>query len=174
MAKIAAINGREILDSRGNPTIEADVSLEDGSLGRAAVPSGGSTGEYEAVELRDGDRSRYLGKGTRNATVYVCTEIGDALRGMDAIKQQDIDRRMAELDGTANKARIGANAILAVSMAVARTAAYSQRTPLYRYIGGVGASVVLVSPIAAGLPAQSIGESYGVRLTAICRTKRTA
>jgi enolase 1/2/3 len=144
MAKIAAIIGREILDSRGNPTVEADVRLEDGSLGRAAVPSGASTGEHEAVELRDGDQSRYLGKGTRKAAAYVCREIADALRGIDATKQQDIDRRMTELDGTANKGRMGANAILAVSMAVARAAADSQGIPLYRYIGGVGACLLPV------------------------------
>jgi enolase len=144
MAKIAAISGREILDSRGNPTVEADVRLEDGSFGRAAVPSGASTGEHEAVELRDGDPSRYFGKGTRKAAASVCTEIADALRGTDAARQQDIDRTMVELDGTPAKERVGANAILAVSLAVARAAADSLRIPLYRYIGGPGASILPV------------------------------
>jgi enolase len=144
MAKIIAITGREILDSRGNPTVEADVRLEDGSLGRAAVPSGASTGEHEAVELRDGDASRYFGRGTRDAARNVSTEIADALHGLDAIRQEEIDRRMAELDGTPNKGRIGANATLAVSMAVARAAANSVALPLYRYLGGVGASVLPV------------------------------
>ena len=144
MAKIARIIGREILDSRGNPTVEADVWLEDGSMGRAAVPSGASTGEHEAVELRDGDKGRYLGRGTRKAAAHVSAEIGVALQGMEAAQQEEIDRKMIELDGTSNKARLGANAILAVSMAVARAAASSQQTPLYRYLGGVGASVLPV------------------------------
>ena len=144
MAKIARIIGREILDSRGNPTVEADVRLEDGSMGRAAVPSGASTGEHEAVELRDGDKRRYLGKGTRKAVAHVSAEIGVALQGMEATRQEEIDGKMIELDGTSNKARLGANAILAVSMAVARAAASSQKTPLYRYLGGVGASVLPV------------------------------
>jgi enolase len=144
MAKIARIIGREILDSRGNPTVEADVWLEDGSMGRAAVPSGASTGEHEAVELRDGHKGRYLGRGTRKAAAHVSAEIGVALQGMEAAQQEEIDRKMIELDGTSNKARLGANAILAVSMAVARAAASSQKTPLYRYLGGVGASVLPV------------------------------
>jgi enolase len=141
---IAKITGIEILDSRGNPTVEADVVLADGSLGRAAVPSGASTGEQEAVELRDGDASRYMGKGTRKAVEHINKPIADALVGKDASQQARIDRIMIDLDGTPNKGKLGANAILAVSMATARAAAASQRTPLYRYLGGVGASILPV------------------------------
>ena len=144
MTTILKVVGREILDSRGNPTVEADVYLADGSVGRAAVPSGASTGEHEAVELRDGDKSRYLGKGTKKAAGFVNTEIGPALTGRDATQQAAIDAAMIALDGTGNKGRLGANAILAVSMATARAAAASQGTPLYRYLGGVGASVLPV------------------------------
>ena len=144
MSTIVEIIGREILDSRGNPTVEADVILEDGTLGRAAVPSGASTGEYEAVELRDGDKSRYLGKGVLTAVKAVNGEIADALAGMDAIEQQLVDRAMLELDGTPNKAKLGANAILAVSMASARAAAAYLQIPLYRYLGGVQASILPV------------------------------
>ncbi|MEP7353001.1 MAG: phosphopyruvate hydratase [Acidobacteriota bacterium] len=140
--EIVKIIGREILDSRGNPTVEADVHLADGSLGRAAVPSGASTGEHEAVELRDGDAARYLGKGTRNAVRNINDEIAPALLGADAERQSQIDRSMLALDGTPNKARLGANAILAVSMATARAAAASQQTPLYRYLGGVNACLL--------------------------------
>jgi enolase len=136
---IVKVIGREILDSRGNPTVEADVYLADGNMGRAAVPSGASTGEHEAVELRDGDKSRYLGKGSLKATGHINTEIAGALQGKDASHQGEIDRIMIELDGTPNKGRLGANAILAVSMAAARAAAASQRTPLYRYLGGANA-----------------------------------
>jgi enolase len=139
LTTIVKVIGREILDSRGNPTVEADVILTDGSLGRAAVPSGASTGEHEAVELRDGDKSRYLGKGTLNAANNINGEIAPALAGKDASAQGEIDRIMLELDGTTNKGRLGANAVLAVSMATARAAAASQRTPLYRYLGGAGA-----------------------------------
>jgi enolase 1/2/3 len=144
MAKIVKTIGREILDSRGNPTVEADVVLDDGSMGRAAVPSGASTGEHEAVELRDGEKSRYSGKGTRKAAGYVSGEIGSAIQGMDASCQKEIDRKMIDLDGTPNKGRLGANAILAVSMAVSRAAAVSQSMPLYRYLGGISASVLPV------------------------------
>jgi enolase len=144
MAEIVKTIGREILDSRGNPTVEADVRLADGSMGRAAVPSGASTGEHEAVELRDGDMKRYLGKGTLKASGYVNGEIAAAIRGMDAACQKEIDQKMIDLDGTPNKGRLGANAILAVSMAVARAAAASLRVPLYRYLGGVSASVLPV------------------------------
>jgi enolase len=144
MAEIVKTIGREILDSRGNPTVEADVRLDDGSVGRAAVPSGASTGEHEAVELRDGDKKRYLGKGTLKAAGYVNGEIAAAIQGMDAACQKEIDQKMIDLDGTPNKGRIGANAILAVSMAVARAAALSQGIPLYRYLGGVSASVLPV------------------------------
>jgi enolase len=144
MTSIVRVTGREILDSRGNPTVEADVHLADGSIGRAAVPSGASTGEHEAVELRDGDPSRYSGKGTQNAVSHVNGEIADNLHGKDATQQAEIDRLMIELDGTPNKNRLGANAILAVSMAAARAAAASERTPLYRYLGGAGARVLPV------------------------------
>ncbi len=144
MTTIVKVIGREILDSRGNPTVEADVYLTDGSMGRAAVPSGASTGEHEAVELRDGDKSRYLGKGTLKAVSHINGEIANALHGKDASQQEEIDRAMIGLDGTPNKGRLGANAILAVSMAAARAAAASQRTLLYRYLGGVRASVLPV------------------------------
>src|SRR5512143_3654317 len=136
MTKIVRTVGREILDSRGNPTVEADVYLADGSMGRAAVPSGASTGEHEAVELRDGDKSRYLGKGTKTAAQNVNGEIAVAIQGMDASRQEEVDRKMIALDGTPNKGRLGANALLAVSMATARAAAQSHDMPLYRYLGG--------------------------------------
>ena len=142
--EITRITGREILDSRGNPTVEADVYLADGSMGRAAVPSGASTGEHEAVELRDGDKSRYLGKGTRKAADNVTKELGPSLIGLDAEQQIAIDRHMIALDGSPNKGRLGANALLAVSMAVARAAAASHGAPLYRYLGGVNASLLPV------------------------------
>ena len=142
--EIVSVIGREILDSRGNPTVEADVILADGSRGRAAVPSGASTGEHEAVELRDGDKGRYLGKGTRKAAENVSGELAPALTGMDAAEQGAIDRKMIEVDGTENKGRLGANAILAVSLAVARAEAASQDTPLYRYLGGVQATTLPV------------------------------
>ena len=142
--EIVKVIGREILDSRGNPTVEADVYLADGSMGRAAVPSGASTGEHEAVELRDGDKGRYLGKGTRKAAENITSELGPDLQGLDASEQGAIDRKMIEIDGTPNKGRIGANAILAVSMATARAEAASQQTPLYRYLGGVQATLLPV------------------------------
>src|SRR5512135_149234 len=144
MARIVKVTGREILDSRGNPTVEADVILDDGSFGRAAVPSGASTGVHEAVELRDADKKRYLGKGTRKAAQHVGKEIAKAIEGMEAPLQEEIDLKMIKLDGTKNKGRLGANAILAVSMAVARATAQSQKTPLYRYLGGVSASMLPV------------------------------
>ncbi len=144
MSTIVKVIGREILDSRGNPTVEADVYLADGNMGRAAVPSGASTGEHEAVELRDGDPSRYFGKGTQQAVTHVNGEIAHALHGKDATQQAELDRAMIDLDGTPNKGRLGANAILAVSMAAARAAAAAQHTPLYRYLGGVGASILPV------------------------------
>jgi enolase len=133
-SKIISVHGREILDSRGNPTVEADVRLEGGALGRAAVPSGASTGEHEANELRDGDKSRYLGKGVLKAVGHVNTEIAKAVAGMDAFDQQALDRRMIEVDGTPNKSKLGANAILAVSMAAARAAATASGQPLYKYL----------------------------------------
>ncbi|MGE0530503.1 MAG: phosphopyruvate hydratase [Hyphomonadaceae bacterium] len=142
MTGIADITGREILDSRGNPTVEVDVWLEDGAMGRAAVPSGASTGAHEAVEKRDGEPDRYLGKGVRDACEAVSGEIANALLGMDAEDQRRIDNVMIELDGTENKARLGANAILGVSLAVAKAAAQSAAQPLYRYIGGVQARVL--------------------------------
>src|SRR6201993_4714993 len=136
MTAIVDIIGREILDSRGNPTVEVDVVLEDGAVGRAAVPSGASTGAYEAVELRDGDKTRYLGKGVRKAVDAVNGEIFDALGGMDAEAQAKIDETMISLDGTPNKGRLGANAILGVSLACAKAAAKAKREPFYRYVGG--------------------------------------
>ncbi|MCG2721382.1 MAG: phosphopyruvate hydratase [Thermodesulfovibrionales bacterium] len=144
MSRIVKVFGREILDSRGNPTVEADVWLDDGSMGRAAVPSGASTGEHEAVELRDGDTKRYLGKGTRKAAQNIQGKISASVQGMDAGDQEAVDRRMILLDGTPNKGKLGANAILAVSMAAARAAAMSHRMPLYRYLGGASASVLPV------------------------------
>src|ERR1700681_1891740 len=134
--EITKVIGREILDSRGNPTVEADVHLADGTLGRAAVPSGASTGEHEAVELRDNDPKRYLGKGTRKAVQNINKKIAPAVTGMEAEQQSAIDRKMIELDGTDNKGKLGANAILAVSMATARAAAQDLGLPLYRYLGG--------------------------------------
>lgn len=136
MAPIVSVSAREILDSRGNPTVEVDVILETGAAGRAAVPSGASTGEREAVELRDGDPERYLGKGVQTAVNNVNTEIAEALDGMDATDQIAIDRALLDLDGTENKGRLGANAMLGVSMAVARAAAVDVGLPLYRYLGG--------------------------------------
>lgn len=138
MSAIVDVIAREILDSRGNPTVEADVLLESGVMGRAAVPSGASTGEKEAIELRDGDKQRYLGKGVLRAVEHVNTEIAEAIIGLDAAEQAFIDQTMIELDGTENKSRLGANAILAVSMAVARAAAEESGLPLYRYLGGSG------------------------------------
>ncbi|WP_438274634.1 phosphopyruvate hydratase [Nitrobacter sp.] len=144
MTAIVDIIGREILDSRGNPTVEVDVALEDGAMGRAAVPSGASTGAHEAVELRDGDETRYFGKGVRKAVDAVNGEIFDAIGGMDAEQQTQIDDILIELDGTANKSRLGANAILGVSLALARAAADSLDMPLYRYVGGVSARTLPV------------------------------
>ncbi len=143
MAAIIDIHGREILDSRGNPTVEVDVILEDGSFGRAAVPSGASTGAHEAVELRDGG-SRYLGKGVTKAVEAVNADIAEAVIGMDAIEQRAIDAAMIELDGTPNKAKIGANAILGVSLAVAKAAAEASALPLFKYVGGPNASILPV------------------------------
>ena len=142
MSEIIDIHAREILDSRGNPTVEVDVTLEDGSTGRAAVPSGASTGAYEAHESRDGDKSRYLGKGVQKAVDAVNTEIYNELAGIDAVEQRLIDMLMLDIDGTENKSRIGANAILGVSLAVAKAAAESCGLPLWRYVGGVNARVL--------------------------------
>jgi enolase len=142
--RIVDIRGREIIDSRGNPTVEADVELEDGTLGRAAVPSGASTGSREAVELRDGDAGRYLGKGVQQAAANVNGVLRDALVGRDARDQAGIDRRMIELDGSDNKSRLGANALLSISLATAQAAARSQKMPLYRYLGGDDAVVMPV------------------------------
>jgi enolase len=144
MTAIIDIIGREILDSRGNPTVEVDVVLEDGSFGRAGVPSGASTGAHEAVELRDGDKSRYLGKGVTKAVDGVNGEIFDALAGMDAEDQRGIDAALVKLDGTKNKSRLGANAILGVSLATAKAAAIASGLPLYRYIGGTSAHLLPV------------------------------
>jgi enolase len=144
MTAIVDIIGREILDSRGNPTVEVDVELEDGSKGRAAVPSGASTGQHEAVELRDGDKKRYLGKGVRQALEAVNGEIFDAIGGMDAEAQTQIDETMMALDGTPNKSRLGANGVLGVSLAVAKAAAVANGLPLYRYVGGTSARLLPV------------------------------
>ena len=142
MTEIVAIHAREVLDSRGNPTVEADVILESGALGRAIVPSGASTGEHEAVELRDGDKTHFLGKGVLQAVENVESVIAPELEGMDASNQRLIDQTMIALDGTANKSKLGANAILAVSMAAARAAAQTLEMPLYRYLGGANASIL--------------------------------
>src|SRR5467141_2030902 len=142
--EIIKVVGREILDSRGNPTVEADVFLADGAMGRAAVPSGASTGEHEAVELRDEDESRFSGKGVRKAVAHINGEIAAALHGQDATQQSELDAAMIALDGTPNKGRLGANAILAVSMSAARAAAASGHMPLFRYLGGVSAHVLPV------------------------------
>lgn len=144
MTAIIDLHARQILDSRGNPTVEVDVLLEDGSFGRAAVPSGASTGAHEAVELRDGDKSRYLGKGVIKAVAAVNSEIAEALIGVDAEDQRELDMMMIALDGTANKARLGANAILGVSLAAAKAAADARGLPLYRYVGGVSARTLPV------------------------------
>ena len=144
MSTIIDIHAREILDSRGNPTVEVDVILEDGTMGRAAVPSGASTGAYEAVEKRDGDKARYMGKGVLQAVAAVNGEIAEAVMGLDATEQVEIDSLMIELDGTDNKSRLGANAILGVSLAVAKAAADYTNQPLYRYIGGTSARMLPV------------------------------
>ena len=149
MSSIVDVVAREILDSRGNPTVEADVLLESGVMGRAAVPSGASTGSREAIELRDGDASRYLGKGVLQAVENINTEISEAIIGLDAQEQAFIDQTMIELDGTENKSRLGANAILAVSMAVAKAAAEESGLPLYRYFGGM-------SPMQMPVPMMNI------------------
>ena len=146
MSAIVDIVGREVLDSRGNPTVECDVLLESGVMGRAAVPSGASTGSREAIEMRDGDKSRYLGKGVLKAVEHINTEISEAVLGLDASEQAFLDKTLIDLDGTENKSRLGANAMLAVSMAVARAAAEESGLPLYRYLGGMG-SVQLPVPM---------------------------
>ena len=147
MSAIVDVRGREILDSRGNPTVETEVTLETGVRGRAAVPSGASTGAHEAVELRDGDRNRYLGKGVRNAVANVNTTLAQALRGFEAREQLDIDRTMIELDGTPNKRNLGANAILSVSLAVARAAAAENKMPLWKYLADEGDATLLPVPM---------------------------
>lgn len=139
MSEIVWVSAREILDSRGNPTVEAEIGLEDGSFARAIVPSGASTGEHEALELRDGDKSRYLGKGVQQAVANICDVIAPTLVGLDASDQAEVDAALIELDGTETKSKLGANAILAVSMAAARASATSHDLPLFRYLGGVGA-----------------------------------
>ena len=161
MATIVDITAREILDSRGNPTVECDVLLESGAVGRAAVPSGASTGEHEALELRDGDKRRYLGKGVLKAVRNVEETILPALKGMPAIDQMGIDRALLDLDGTPTKEKLGANAILAVSMAVARAAAAEVGLPLYRYLGGPMARtmpVPLMNILNGGAHATNTGD----------------
>src|SRR5213593_915811 len=142
MSSIVDVVAREILDSRGNPTVEADVLIESGVMGRAAVPSGTSTGSREALELRDQDKARYGGKGVLKAVEHINTEISEAIMGLDAQEQSFIDKTLVELDGTDNKSRLGANAILAVSMAVAKAAAEESGLPLYRYVGGTNAKTL--------------------------------
>ena len=142
MSTITAIRGRQILDSRGNPTVEVDVQLADGSSGRAAVPSGASTGQHEAWELRDGDQSQYLGKGVRQAVGHINSVLAESLQGADALDQRAIDARMCDLDGTVNKSQLGANAVLGVSLAVAKVAAVHRGQPLFRYLGGEAASLL--------------------------------
>ncbi|MBQ9619813.1 MAG: phosphopyruvate hydratase, partial [Neisseriaceae bacterium] len=149
MSTIIDVFAREILDSRGNPTVECDVLLDSGVMGRAAVPSGASTGEKEALELRDGDKSRYLGKGVLKAVANINDEIADKLIGVDIADQAYIDQLMLDLDGTENKGRLGANATLAVSLAVARAAAEEAGLPLYRYVGGAG-------PMAMPVPMMNV------------------
>ena len=144
MATIEAVGAREILDSRGNPTVEVEVALDDGTLERAAVPSGASTGEHEAVELRDGDKARFGGKGVEKAVSAVLDEIGPELAGMEATDQRVIDQRLVDLDGTPDKGRLGANALLGVSLAVAKAAAESSGLELFRYVGGPNAHVLPV------------------------------
>ena len=141
---IKKVHAREILDSRGNPTVEVEVTLDDGSCGRAAVPSGASTGVYEALELRDGDKARYQGKGVLKAVEHVNIDLAESVRDLDALNQAGVDRTMLTMDGTENKGKLGANAILGVSLAVARAAAMSVRLPLYRYLGGVSANILPV------------------------------
>ena len=144
MIEIVDVLGREILDSRGNPTVEVEITLDDGTVGRAAVPSGASTGEYEACELRDGDPARYLGKGTTQAVEYVNHDIAEALIGLNVLDQTYIDKLLIELDGTPNKSRLGANAILGASLACAKAASESLGLPLYAYLGGVNAKTLPV------------------------------
>ncbi|MCW5559436.1 MAG: phosphopyruvate hydratase, partial [Verrucomicrobiae bacterium] len=144
MTKITEIQSREILDSRGNPTVEVDVTLECGALGRAAVPSGASTGEHEAIELRDGAKNRYLGKGVSKAVKNVTDKIAPAIEGLDALDQLTVDRTMLDLDGTETKSKLGANAILAVSLATAKAAAAALGQPLFKYLGGPNAKVLPV------------------------------
>ena len=149
MFTIEVIRGREILDSRGNPTVEVEVGLSGGAIGRAAVPSGASTGAFEAVELRDGDKSKYLGKGVTKAVENVNTVIANNIEGMYALDQAAIDQAMIDLDGTENKAKLGANAMLGVSMAVAKAAAIQADIPLYKYLGGANAKML---PVPASFP----------------------
>ena len=159
MSAIVDVIGREVIDSRGNPTVECDVLLESGAMGRAAVPSGASTGTREAVELRDGDKSRYLGKGVLRAVENINTEISEAILGLDAQEQVFLDQNLIDLDGTENKSRLGANATLAVSMAVARAAAEETGLPLYRYFGGMGGMslpVPMMNVINGGAHANNI------------------
>ena len=158
--QIEKVIGREILDSRGNPTVEAEVVLADGTIGRGAAPSGASTGEFEALELRDGDKSRYLGKGVTKAVENINTKINDALIGIDASDTYAVDKAMIEADGTKDKSNLGANAILAVSIAAARAAAISLDVPLYRFLGGVSGNrlpVPMMNIVNGGCHALSSG-----------------
>src|SRR2546423_3376245 len=167
MSAIVDVVGREILDSRGNPTIECGVLLESGTMGRAAVPSGASTGSREAIELRDGDKSRYLGKGVLKAVEHVNTEISEAVLGLDASEQAFLDRTLIDLDGTENKSRLGANATLAVSTAVAPAAAEESGLPPYRYFGGMGGMelpVQLLNMINGSAPANNSLAPHDLRI----------
>src|SRR3989441_10132892 len=167
MSSIVDVVAREILDSRGNPTVEADVLIESGVMGRAAVPSGASTGSREALELRDQDKARYGGKGVLKAVEHINTEISEAIMGLDAQEQSFIDKTLVELDGTENKSRLGANAILAVSMAVAKAAAEESGLPLYRYFGGSGGMqmpVPMMNVINGGGPAGEKPHNQGIMI----------
>ncbi len=166
MAKIARIIGREILDSRGNPTVEADVYLDSGAMGRAAAPSGASTGSREALELRDGDKSRYLGKGVEKAVAAVNDVIAPALAGMDPLAQADVDNKMLELDGTENKEKLGANAILAVSLAVAKAAAIEKGVALYEHIADLNGT-----PGVYSMPVPMMRRYSGIHGSACWREK---
>src|SRR5260370_13029234 len=170
MSAIVDISGREILDSRGNPTVECDVLLESGTMGRAAVPSGASTGSREAIELRDGETGRYGGKGVLKAVEHINTEISEAIMGLDASEQAFIDKTLIELDGTDNKSRLGANSMLAVSMAVAKAAAEESGLPLYRYFGGSGAMsmpVPMMNVVNGGAHANNILDMQEFRIVPV-------
>ena len=165
MTEIIAVGAREILDSRGNPTVEVDVELMSGALGRAAVPSGASTGEHEALELRDGDKSRYLGKGVLKAVTNVVEELAPQVVGCDALDQLEVDRVMLDYDGTPSKSKVGANAVLGVSMAVARAAAQAVGLPLWRYLGGAQACVLPTPLMSTAVKPKPVPSNHVSRMT---------